>query len=112
MQGRSTIIGMTNGSAEKALTDLQGESRGGQPAKFVQDTLEFLDKLSPEQRQALDTDFTLDATLLDDKYNPEGDGEHPVFSRTDWRAAVEAKDTIIGYWDWVEYRIELVHALV
>lgn len=43
---------------------------------------------------------------LDLKYNPDGDGEHPVFTRGDWRQAVYQQETICGYWFWVTYQIE------
>lgn len=51
-------------------------------------------------------DGNLTAEQLDDKYNPEGDGEHPEFTRANWREAVEEETTISGYWRWVEWQIE------
>lgn len=42
---------------------------------------------------------------LDGVYNPEGDGEHPVFTREDWRTEVGDQGTSLGYWNWVEYQI-------
>lgn len=51
-------------------------------------------------------DHLLTAEQLDDKYNPDGDGEHPRFRRKDWRAEVEAKNTLRGYWQWVESQAE------
>ncbi len=30
-----------------------------------------------------------------------GGGEHPVFTRADWRHAVGDGDTVIGYWAWL-----------
>lgn len=51
-------------------------------------------------------DFGLTAEQLDDKYNPEGDGEHPVFTRGDWRNEVFNGYTLRGYWEWVEAQIE------
>lgn len=50
-------------------------------------------------------DFSLSAEQLDEKYNPDGDGEHPVHTRRDWRCAVVAEDTITGYWDWVVHQL-------
>lgn len=50
-------------------------------------------------------DFDLSAEELDDKYNPEGDGEHPFLTRADWREAVANEDTISGYWAWLEHRL-------
>lgn len=48
-----------------------------------------------------DEDLVLSAEQLDDKYNPEGDGEHPLFQRCNWRQAVMQEETVCGYWDWV-----------
>jgi len=45
------------------------------------------------------------ADQLDAKYNPDGDGEHPVHTRWDWRQAVAQEATISGYWAWVEQMI-------
>lgn len=50
-------------------------------------------------------DHTLTADQLDDKYNPEGDGEHPKFTRESWRRAVAGRDTICGYWEWVACKL-------
>ena len=50
-------------------------------------------------------DFGLTAEQLDDKYNPDGDGEHPGFPRAMWRDWVDQRDTISGYWAWVSYMI-------
>ena len=52
-------------------------------------------------------DYGLLAEQLDDKYNPEGDGYHPGYTRGDWRSAVAQRVTITGYWDWVEYQLEV-----
>lgn len=53
----------------------------------------------------LGRDKLLSAEQLDEKYNPDGDGEHPVFTRDEWRDAVGNQDTISGYWDWVYHRL-------
>lgn len=50
-------------------------------------------------------DHGLTAEQLDDKYNPEGGGEHPQFPREQWRWHVDAENTLLGYWDWVEHQI-------
>lgn len=42
---------------------------------------------------------------LDCKYNPDGDGEHPVYARWSWRHQVAQQSTISGYWAWVEHMI-------
>ena len=54
-------------------------------------------------------DHLLTAKELEAKYSPDGDGEHPRFRRPDWRSEVEARDTLRGYWDWVEAEIEVAH---
>lgn len=55
---------------------------------------------------ALDSsDKDLTAEQLDDKYNPDGDGEHPGHTRSDWVWAVQNRDTISGYWVWVAYQL-------
>lgn len=53
-------------------------------------------------------DQWLSAEDLDNKYNPEGGGEHPDFPRKLWREAVTEEDTISGYWDWCKFRIEVM----
>jgi hypothetical protein len=53
-------------------------------------------------------DYQRSADQLDEHYNPEGGGEHPVFSRADWRDAVANEDTLSGYWEWVEHMLNLV----
>lgn len=55
-------------------------------------------------------DFNLTSVQLDDKYNPDGDGEHPVFTRWDWCQIVAQRSTLLGYWDWVVYRLDDVYA--
>lgn len=49
-------------------------------------------KLTPEQ--------------LDNKYNPEGYGEHPEFPRKDWVEEVANENTLVGYWQWLAWAIE------
>lgn len=48
-------------------------------------------------------DKHLTAEQLDAKYNPDGDGEHPWVTRTNWREAVAMEETISGYWDWLAH---------
>lgn len=97
MQGQKTILSMGKTDHMKSLIELQTEERT---------------YLLPSQIVILDTDFSLDAMQLDDKYNPEGDGEHPVFVRAQWREAVANRDTISSYWEWLEQRVAQHHALV
>lgn len=55
----------------------------------------------------MNDDKSLTAEQLDFKYNPDGDGEHPIFTRADWRNAVLELATSDGYWDWLVYQISL-----
>lgn len=48
----------------------------------------------------------MDADLLDARYNPDGDGEHPIYTRYQWREAVSVEETLLGYWEWVEYQLK------
>lgn len=43
-------------------------------------------------------DACLTEEQLDEIYNPEGDGEHPDFTREDWRQEVANEETLCGYW--------------
>lgn len=51
-------------------------------------------------------DIGLSAVQLDDKYNLEGDGEHPNFPRSLWRGEVVNENTLLGYWEWVVHQID------
>ncbi len=50
-------------------------------------------------------DLQLSPEQLDDKYNLDGDGEHPVYPRKAWRDAVAREETLFGYWEWVAYKL-------
>lgn len=52
-------------------------------------------------------DQWLSAEDLDNKYNPEGCGEHPTFPRSHWREAVANEGTVSGYWQWCKHMLEL-----
>lgn len=53
-----------------------------------------------------DHDIRLTADQLEQKYSPAGGGQHPTFTRADWRVVVENDDTISGYWAWVQGEIQ------
>lgn len=53
-------------------------------------------------------DLELSADELDDKYNPDGDGEHPLITRADWRIEVANEYTISGYWNWLAHRFGMI----
>jgi hypothetical protein len=57
-----------------------------------------IDQIDPEDKK-------LTAEQLDDKYNPDGDGEHPVYTPSGWCESVVAKQTLCGYWEWVKYQL-------
>ena len=50
-------------------------------------------------------DADLSPEQLDDKYSPKGDGEHPRFTRADWREQVLQQHTVTGYWAWVSHML-------
>lgn len=55
-------------------------------------------------------DFNLTPAQLAAKYTPadadERDGEHPVFTQWDWRQKVAQRSTVMGYWEWVEDKLD------
>ncbi len=57
-------------------------------------------------RNTTDQDIHLSADQLEQKYSPAGGGQHPTFTREDWRNAVVADDTTSGYWSWVNGQIQ------
>ncbi|MFJ2456309.1 hypothetical protein ACIOWK_32195 [Pseudomonas protegens] len=57
-------------------------------------------------RNSTDQDIHLSAVQLEEKYSPAGGGQHPTFTREDWRNAVAADDTTSGYWSWVNGQIQ------
>lgn len=63
-----------------------------------------------ERRAIIERDAQLTPEQLDDQYNPDGDGEHPVFTRADWREEVAGHLTLRGYWDWVSSWLESENA--
>lgn len=63
-----------------------------------------------EKAQLLMEEQKLTPAQLDDRYNQDGDGEHPLFNRADWIQATSAHDTLLGYWEWVSYRLKTVFA--
>lgn len=65
------------------------------------------EKLTREQVITVDSGLT--AEQLDDKYNQDGGGEHPVFTRQGWRHEVGERNTVSGYWDWVESQVDTEH---
>lgn len=38
-------------------------------------------------------------------------GEHPSYTRADWKAEVANGDTQRGYWDWVQHLVEVDEAI-
>jgi hypothetical protein len=50
-------------------------------------------------------DASLSGEELDNEYNPDGEGEHPLMTRHQWRTAVANEETLVGYWDWVSYQL-------
>lgn len=46
-------------------------------------------------------DWGLTSEQLDSKYNLDGGGQHPGYTRWYWRQDVAGQDTLRGYWDWL-----------
>lgn len=51
-------------------------------------------------------DYDLRIEQLDDKYNPDGDGQHPGYTKHGWREAVKCLQTEASYWEWVHFRLQ------
>jgi hypothetical protein len=66
-------------------------------------------ELTQEQKELVQGDQGMTGEMLDGTYNPDGEGEHPVFTRTQWRLAVVQENTITGYWDWTAHQIALAN---
>lgn len=66
---------------------------------------EIYAEIFPEE-EMVDDDLYLSPDQLDDKYNWDGDGEHPKIPRSAWREAVAQNDTISGYWEWVSHKLK------
>lgn len=108
------VIWTTYDPAAQEISELAQQAMDGdafcssQVAECVLDKDDFPDtdffNLSGEPAYDAD-DKDLSADQLDDKYNPDGDGEHPWYDRNEWRDAVSSGYTISGYWDWVAYKI-------
>jgi hypothetical protein len=56
-------------------------------------------------------DSTLTAEQLDEKYNQDGGGQHPIHTRLAWAQEVGAQNTLLGYWDWLKHQIEVNTAI-
>lgn len=59
----------------------------------------------PEAKVTIE-DLFRTAEQMDDHYNPEGNGEHPVLTLELWRHQVFEWNTLSGYWDWVVYELK------
>lgn len=59
-----------------------------------------------EHQKAFGPDTSLTAVQLDDRYNQDGDGEHPKHTVKEWARAAANDETRQGYWDWVVGVIE------
>lgn len=65
----------------------------------------FIEKVADISLDLYGDDAALSVEQLDCKYNPDGDGEHPKFTRDLWREAVGEENTSSGYWDWVKHAL-------
>ncbi|WP_233874933.1 hypothetical protein [Paraburkholderia adhaesiva] len=91
--------------AEPVVSHPAGSPRAPEPKVPDEDALTNATGLTLEQLNLMATEAGLPGTVLDDIYNPEGDGEHPVITRVMWRKAVARQDTVSGYWDWTAHQI-------
>ena len=65
----------------------------------------------PELIKTVDPDdIFLSACELDSKYNQDGSGEHPLYTRVVWKHAVVNDTTIQGYWHWLAHILSLQEA--
>lgn len=64
-----------------------------------------------EPPHPLDTlpDHELTAEQLDEKYNGDGDGEHPKHTVLNWIAAAQLDTVRDGYWHWVQHKLITEH---
>lgn len=46
------------------------------------------------------------AEELDEEYNQDGTGEHPVYTRSEWIIAIMDGNTVLGYWQWLANLLE------
>jgi hypothetical protein len=65
----------------------------------------IVEKITDTPYQIWGSDENLTADDLDCKYNQDGNGEHPVHTRSNWREAAAKEMTISGYWDWLRHMI-------
>lgn len=56
-------------------------------------------------KKIVDEDASLTAEQLDDKYNPDGDGRHPIYGEEGWMQDVLNRNTLLGYWEWVRHQL-------
>jgi hypothetical protein len=64
-----------------------------------------LTKIMTDERDTVNLDAYLSAGALENKYSPDGNGTHPIYSLDMWHVEVSRKHTLFGYWDWVENQI-------
>jgi hypothetical protein len=64
-----------------------------------------IEKISEKPAYIPEKDVSCTPGWLEDRYNPDGDGEHPTFTRDRWVEAVAAKATLGGYWEWTSEQI-------
>jgi hypothetical protein len=67
--------------------------------------------MPPDASPDTTIDLALDAEQLSAKYDAlaaDGQwGEHPMHPMEAWRAEVQGKKTIVGYWNWVVIQLKL-----
>lgn len=51
-------------------------------------------------------DYLLTVDQLEDKYDPDGDGQHPGYPVYNWIQEVKCRVTRAGYWEWVHFKLQ------
>lgn len=55
-----------------------------------------------------DSDKGSSAEELDDKYNQDGEGEHPKYTRHTWQTYLSSHPNfVLGYWEWIAYMVRV-----
>jgi hypothetical protein len=62
--------------------------------------------LDLRQQELSHTDYDLTQEQIEEKHNPNGGGQHPQYTRSDWKTEVENDGTSNSYWGWVHGEIE------
>lgn len=62
-----------------------------------------VDKIADFGIDLYGSDAKLSVEQLDEKYNPDGEGEHYQFTSEQWREEVSQNQTVSDYWTWLKH---------